>query len=154
MNIVEALLAEHGVLVALFDRLDRDLRDGQPVGEVREQAALLAAALVSHAHLEDEVLFARMAEAGAAADLLQTMEDEHTAIAAHLVRAQGTLVAADAADELRAALLMARSHFALEERMLFPMAAALLSEQVLGELGAVWAERRGVFVDERSVSRR
>lgn len=154
MNLVDALVGEHGTLVALFDRIEQELRDAQPVGEVREQAALLAAALVSHAHLEDELLFARMAEAGAAADLLQTMEDEHTAIAAHLVRAQGTKAAPEAADELRSAVVMARAHFALEERMVFPMASALLGVAVLSELGAAWAERRGVFVDEGSVSPR
>jgi hypothetical protein len=113
VRITDALTGEHGALVTLFDRLDRDLHAGAAAGEVREQAALLAAALVSHAHLEDELLFDRLGRAGGPPD----------------------------------PVVMARDHFALEERMVFPLAATLLGDAVLEELGVRWAERRGVWLD-------
>jgi hypothetical protein len=39
---------------------------------------------------------------------------------------------------------LVRHHFDHEENVLFPIAATLLEEQRLAELGATWAERRGV----------
>jgi hemerythrin-like domain-containing protein len=146
VNILAALLGEHGTLVAMFDRLDRDLDGATHAGEVREQAALLAAALVSHAQLEDELVFAAMTAAGAPPDLIHTMLDDHETIAAGLRRAQGTADVAEARDELRTAVALARRHFDLEERMAFPLAATLLGEARLVELGALWAERRAVWL--------
>jgi hemerythrin-like domain-containing protein len=39
-----------------------------------------------------------------------------------------------------------RDHFGHEEHVLFPLAAAVLDEERLGDLGAEWAARRGVEV--------
>ncbi len=64
MKITDALLGEHGAFYAQFDRLEETLPHTTLAGEVREQAALLAAALVSHAQLEDTLLFERMRAAG------------------------------------------------------------------------------------------
>lgn len=146
MKITDALLGEHGALVAMFDRLDHHLDSAKDSGEVREQAALLAAALVSHAELEDDLLFVAMIEAGAPADLVANMADDHETIAGGLRRAQGTTTVSEARDELRTAVGLARQHFELEERMAFPLAANLLGEEKLAELGAVWAERRAVWL--------
>ena len=147
MKMTDALLGEHGAFYAQFDRLEHDLPHAAGAGEVREQAALLAAALVSHAKLEDEVLFNRMREAGGDPGLLTMMEDEHLRIAALLSRAQ----VASGMEEARAALLeavaLARDHFAKEERVAFPMAEAVMDNDVLEALGTAWADRRAVFLE-------
>lgn len=144
MKITDALLGEHGTLVAMFDRLDHHLESATQVGEVREQAALLAAALITHAHLEDELLFAALAAAGAPPDLVASMAEDHETIAGGLRRAQGTALAAEARDELLTAVALARRHFEVEERMAFPLAVNLLGEAKLAELGVEWAQRRAV----------
>ena len=146
MRIVDALLGEHGAFYAQFDRLEDVLPHATSPGEVREQAALLAAALISHAKLEDEVLFRRMGQAGGDAGLLMTMEDEHVEIASLLARAQVTADLEGARAALLEAVSLARDHFAKEERVAFPMAERLLDGDALDELGAAWAERRVVFL--------
>jgi len=146
MKITDALLGEHGAFYAQFDRLDEQLPSCRDVAEVREQAALLASALVSHARLEDEQLFAAMARAGADPGLIASMESEHEVIADRLSRAQGTADLTLARNELLEAVSLARDHFAKEERLAFPLANELLASAELLDLGAAWAERRDVFV--------
>jgi hemerythrin-like domain-containing protein len=146
VKITDALLGEHGAFYAQFDRLEEQLPGCRDVAEVREQAALLASALVSHARMEDELLFAAMARALADPGLLDAMETEHGDIADRLSRAQGTADLTLARNELLEAVSMSRDHFAKEERLAFPLADELLGAAVLQDLGAAWAVRRDVFV--------
>jgi len=146
MKITDALLGEHGAFYAQFDRLDEQLPGCRDVAEVREQAALLASALVSHARLEDELLFTAMETAGVDPGLLASMATEHGEIADRLSRAQGTAELVLARNELLEAVSMARDHFAKEERLAFPLADERLGTPLLQELGAAWAARRDVFV--------
>lgn len=149
MKLTDALLGEHGAFYAQFDRLEAMVPQAATAGEVREQAALLAAALVTHARLEDELLFARLRSAGADAGLLDTMEEEHTIIAGGLTRAQGTQEIAVARRELLDAVALAREHFAREERLAFPLAESALGTAILTTLGADWSRRRDVFLEDR-----
>jgi hemerythrin-like domain-containing protein len=146
MKITDALLGEHGAFYAQFDRLEEVLPHATSAGEIREQAALLAAALISHARLEDEMLFSRMAGSGGDVGLLDIMEEEHVRIADLLTRAQGTRVLELARSQLLDAVALARDHFAREERFAFPLAESLLDEKTLIELGSAWADRRVVFL--------
>jgi len=147
VKLTDALLGEHGAFYAQFGRLEETLPHAGSVAEVREQAALLAAALVTHAKLEDALLFDRMRSAGADAGLLDTMVEEHTEIAGMLTRAQGTQDLAVARRELLDAVALAREHFGKEERLAFPMAERTLGAAALTDLGAAWSERRDVFLD-------
>ncbi len=115
---------------------------------MREQAALLAAALVTHAKLEDALLFDRMRSAGADEGLLDTMEAEHTTIAGLLTRAQGSHDAVVARAHLLDAVALAREHFAKEERLAFPLAESALGAGILTELGVSWSDRRDVYLGD------
>lgn len=148
MKITDALLGEHGAFYAQFDRLEETIPHTTSVGEVREQAALLAAALVSHAQLEDTLLFERMRAAGGDEGLLSTMEAEHTEIAGLLTRAQGSQDVSVAREELLEAVTLARDHFAKEEQIAFPLAESLLGAAGLTALGARWSARREVFLGD------
>ncbi|HMU60957.1 MAG TPA: hemerythrin domain-containing protein [Gemmatimonadales bacterium] len=148
MKITDALLGEHGAFYAQFDRLEETLPHTTSVGEVREQAALLAAALISHAQLEDTLLFERMRSAGGDEGLLSTMEAEHTEIAGLLTRAQGSQDVSAARDDLLEAVTLARDHFAKEEQVAFPMAESIIGAAGLTALGARWSARREVFVSD------
>ena len=146
MKITDALLGEHGAFYAQFDRIEEQLPSCRSIAEVREQAALLDAALVTHAKLEDELLFASMAAAGLDAGLLASMMDEHQQIADRLARAQGTTDLELGRNELLEAVAIARDHFAKEERMAFPIAETGLGRAELETLGASWATRRDVYL--------
>lgn len=148
MKITDALLGEHGAFYAQFDRLEETLPHAIAAAEVREQAALLAAALVTHAKLEDVLLFDRMRAAGADEGLLDTMEAEHTDIAGLLTRAQGSQDARVSREHLLDAVALAREHFAKEERLAFPLAERALGAAVLTELGVGWSTRRDVYLGE------
>jgi hemerythrin-like domain-containing protein len=148
MKITDALLGEHGAFYAQFDRLEETIPHTTSVGEVREQAALLAAALVSHAQLEDTLLFERMRSAGGDEGLLSTMEAEHTEIAGLLTRAQGSQDVSAARDDLLEAVTLARDHFAKEEQIAFPLAESILGAAGLTALGARWSARREVFLGD------
>ena len=145
MRLIDALSGEHGVFYAMFDRLENELPSN--VGEVRELAALLAAALISHARIEDDLLFDRMLGAGADPGLLGVMAEEHMKISDWLKRAQGTQNLEVAQMLLLDAIAMAREHFAREERLAFPMAASLLDDAAIEALGAAWAARREVYLE-------
>ncbi len=146
MKITDALLGEHGAFYAQFDRLEETLPHTTSAAEVREQAALLAAALVTHAKLEDALLFDRMRKGGADGGLLDAMEAEHTSIAGLLARAQGSQDPAAAREALLEAVAQAREHFAKEERFAFPLADTVLGSGILTELGASWSVRRDVHL--------
>jgi len=148
VKITDALLGEHGAFYAQFDRLEETLPHTGSAAEVREQAALLAAALVTHAKLEDALLFDRMRSAGADEGLLDTMEAEHTTIAGLLISAQGSQDASAAREDLLEAVALAREHFSKEERLAFPLAESALGAGVLAELGVSWSQRRDVFLGD------
>jgi len=136
MKITDAFLGEHAVLYPLLDRLER-----ADSGEVRAQAALLAAALHPHATLEDELLFDEVEpHLGSAGGPLAVMRAEHEEVKATLdALLEGR---ADPAPLVRRLVEVARAHFAKEEQILFPLAEDLLSAEALEAAGERWAERR------------
>jgi len=146
VKITDALLGEHGAFSAQFDRIEQEVPAMRTAAEVREQAALLAAALVSHARLEDTLLFDRLAAAGGDPGLMQQMFEEHERIGGLLERSQGTADVAQARARLLEAVSLAREHFAREEHLAFPTAERVLGAAALAELGATWADRRAVHL--------
>jgi len=144
MKITDALLGEHGVFYAQFDHLERVLAGESSLDVLRREAALLASALAPHAHLENQLLFDRMASSGMAAGPVGMMRSEHEEIEELLERVEEADTPHAARDLIRHAVHIARHHFAKEEHVAFPMAESILDEATLLELGRVWAERRGV----------
>jgi hemerythrin-like domain-containing protein len=131
---------------------------------IQAQGAMLAAALVPHAQIENEILFPALeAEIGEHGPT-RVMREEHALIEGMLAQMQTVRELTQAHDDIEGKLAQlpnvtrvdeartlvydllyaAREHFAKEENVLFPMAEQLLSERALDELGAQWAERRGV----------
>lgn len=147
MKITDALLGEHGVFYALFDHLEGVLSSVDTLAQAQGLSALLAAGLEPHAHLENEVLFAALEpHLGAEAGPLAVLRYEHEEIEASLGRVQEVADGSDAKELVRAAINVARQHFAKEEQVLFPLAERVLGPERLSALGARWSERRGVWV--------
>lgn len=146
MKITHGLLGEHAVFYAQFDHLEQVLPAATSLAEILSPAALLAAALATHAHLEDELLFTALDPHLGQAGPLGVMRAEHEEI-------EGTLNRLPEIEDLREARRLAlhvvetaREHFAKEERILFRMAEHILGPETLTALGARWAEARGVGI--------
>jgi hypothetical protein len=150
MNIIDALLGEHGVFYAQFDYIEREVSDDTPVEEIRAIATLLAAALGPHAQMEDDLLFRPALEAGAAGGPMGVMMRDHEDIEASLEDARRAGDAHDAWSFLLDAVHAAREHFGREEQIAFLLAEQALGEARLRELGARWADSRGVALEATS----
>jgi hemerythrin-like domain-containing protein len=143
MNLVDALLGEHGVIRGTLLRLVREQHElSAPAFEYG--LALLEEALGSHSVIEDELLFdGLLTLKPGVAQVLASMRNEHAAIRTSLAGLSRTR------HQLRRGPMEAFAelvleHFAVEERVLFPMALHLLSPEELEAAGRLWAKRRGV----------
>ncbi len=146
MKITDALLGEHGVFYAQFSHLEQVIPQLADLALVQAQGALLTAALETHAHLEEELLFSALDPHLGQGGPLAVMRMEHQQIEEGLARLPGLGERALAQQLLLQVVQVARGHFAKEEQVLYPMAQQVLGEAKLVELGASWAERRQVVV--------
>lgn len=147
MNIVAALLGEHGPLRHQLDVLR--LAAPRLSGDALRSAVLsLAEAIESHAELEDELLFAALDESGQMpAGPVGGMRAEHDQIVELLGRLLASDDTPDRGDPRRVVLELAeavRHHFAHEENVLFALANRVLAADKLDDLGRQWADRRRV----------
>jgi hemerythrin-like domain-containing protein len=144
MDIVQALLGEHGVLYAQFEYLE-ETAPGLSLGVLKAQAEMLAAALQSHSSIEDELLFAALEPVlGAGSPELVGMRMMHEEIDRGLETCRGAGDERDAQGELLGVVGLARQHFLGEEQAIFPLAHSRLTTASREALGAQWAARRGV----------
>lgn len=138
MDIVEELLADHLKLRAAMSELE--------AGRVtRDSLASFVHELLTHARLEDELLFESL-EGSLPADHgpLAVMRAEHEEIEGRLARLEGADPGRqDLSSDLHRLVAVAREHFLKEEEVLFGFARRLLDAERLRALGAQLAERRG-----------
>ena len=146
MKITDAFLGEHGVFYAQFSHLEQVVPQLADLALVQAQGALLTAALETHAHLEDELLFAALEPHLGQGGPLAVMRMEHQQIEEGLAQLPGLGDAASARQLLLQVVQVARGHFAKEEQVLYPMAQQALGGAKLEELGVRWAAEREVVV--------
>lgn len=146
MLITDALLGEHAVLYSLFSRLEQSLAGSVNMDEIHVAVSLLEASLISHAQLENELLFSELESRMGPGGPVAVMRAEHDEIDHGLAAAVQATDSAAGARCLLDALNVARRHFAKEEQVLFGLARQVLGEASLSSLGAAWAERRKVAV--------
>lgn len=149
MKITDAFLGEHGVFYAQFTHLEAVLPQLGDLAQIRAQAALLTAALESHAHLEDNLLFDPLEPHLGQGGPLAVMRMEHQQIEEGLGMLPAAPDAAAARQLLLQVIALARGHFAKEEQVLYPMAHQALGEEGLRALGARWAVQREVVIEGR-----
>lgn len=146
MDIVDALVGEHGVLGAECGYLEGILPEVSSLAGVRAQAELLASALRSHAQVEDELLFIALEPyLEPSSPVLLGMRMMHEDIERGLARATQARDLAEAQDALIGVLDLTRQHFMGEEQVVFPLARGTLPPATREHLGSQWAERRGIF---------
>lgn len=145
MKITDAFLGEHAVFYAQFAHIEQTVPGAECLCRVKHQAGLLAAALASHAHLEDDLLFVHLEpHLGAQAGPLAVMRAEHEEIENGLRILPDIDDLAEGKALFLRTVLVARQHFSKEEKILYPIAQQVLDEDTLLQLGEEWAELRSV----------
>jgi hemerythrin-like domain-containing protein len=142
MRITEALHAEHATLYAQLDFLAEVAGSSPDAAEARVYAALLGAALHSHAELEDELLFDTLETQIGPIGPIAVMRAEHEEVKSTLDRLEQLPAGEDPAPLLQHLVDVAREHFDKEEQVLFPMAENVLPQADLEAAARRWAERR------------
>jgi iron-sulfur cluster repair protein YtfE (RIC family) len=118
----------------------------QPLSALKAQTDVLAAALQSHAGLEDELLFAALEPVlGAGSPELIGMRMMHEDIDRGLEACRAATDDAEAQGDLLGVIGLARQHFLGEEQALFPLAKERIPRETRDALGAEWAARRAVM---------
>lgn len=146
MKLTNALLGEHGAIAALFARSEQLLESSPNLDGARPIVECLAAVLASHAKLEDDLLFPILEPHLPHQGPLGVMRREHEQIEMALEDALNADDVPALTDAVHEVIELARSHFAKEENVLFPMAEQFVPAQTLEELGQSWAKRRQVTV--------
>jgi hemerythrin-like domain-containing protein len=142
MKITEALFAEHLVFHTLFDHVERTAPKLKSVAEIKAVAALMDAVLLAHSKTEDDLLIGPLEPSFEQIGQRATFHHEHELIEQNLALVQKVKQVKTARQLLLATVLMCRSHFDKEERIVFPMAEKVLKTKTLTELGQTWVKQR------------
>lgn len=144
MDILKALVVEHGVFNSMFDWIEAQTVANPAQSRIAGPFMMAARLLETHASLEDELLFSalepRLTAGGAREELLQKTEHKRLEI---LIK-NGLMHAAANPDTALSAIEFARRHFRSEEDILFPLARKILSPGHLEQLGACLLSMRGL----------
>jgi hemerythrin-like domain-containing protein len=147
MKLTDALRGEHAVLYELFAYLNETIGKSDDMRDVRGAVSVLDRLLVSHARIEEDLLFPRLEPHLGEMGPLAVMRAEHG-------RIEGLLAAARQENDVAALkaligelLHLAYGHFRKEETVLFDMAERFLGGAALTEMGEQWAASRNVIVN-------
>ena len=146
VKLTDALLGEHGVFYALFDQIEAVTAAATSVAQIQGATVTLSAVILSHAHLEEELLFPALETHMGRTGPLAVMRTEHDEIKDALRQIEEAQNFDDGADCVAHALSILRDHFQKEEEVLFSMARQLLDEETQTRLGKAWAEARRVSI--------
>jgi hemerythrin-like domain-containing protein len=114
------------------------------IGDIHGAGAIVERLLVSHARIEEDLLFSRLEPHLGRMGPLAVMRSEHHEIEDLLETARQETDIAALKSVIGQLLELAHGHFQKEERVLFAMARQCLDEATLSELGHQWAARRNV----------
>lgn len=147
MKITDALLGEHAMLYELFDYLRDTALKSDDVQDVRAAVAVLERLLLSHARVEEDLLFPRLEPHLGQMGPLAVMLSEHREIDNLLEAAKRESDIGALKSLIGQLLALAHGHFQKEEQVLFAMARRFFDDAALTEMGDHWAARRKVTVD-------
>lgn len=141
--LLDALRGEHAVLRLLLTGVSRQIHEHKG-RDLQAAFALLEDSLASHARIEDELLFDRLLTTHLGiASALEAMCEDHRAIRRELGALKG-LPASAFRERYGRFSEQVFEHFAIEERVLFPLAATHVAAEELTRFGEEWARLRGV----------
>lgn len=146
MKLTDALLGEHAILYELFAYLDETISNSDDPRHIRGAVSVLERLLVSHARIEEDLLFPRLEPHLGEMGPLAVMRAEHSRIDGLLDAARQEQDVAALKSLIGELLTLAYGHFQKEESVLFGMAERSLGAAVLTEMGGQWAATRNVNV--------
>lgn len=150
MRITQALLGEHGAMYPLLEMIEGTAPSAS-LDEIRLQAQFLHSTLISHAGIEDAVLRPAIEQY---LPPRASRPDGSLEPTDHEIIAAGLGAVLDAADAEAARTLLldtvakTRNHFAKEETLIFGIAERELTQDAQERLGAEWAARRTVKLQQ------
>jgi len=140
MDIIDAFIAEHAVFRVQLDELERSVNRLGTLEQLKAQFAILAVGILTHAKLEDELLFDPF---NAKLDI-EAARSEHEMIERLVADVAKQDDASGLQDLLSQAIQAQRRHFESEEKAVFAGARKVLSSHELERLGAGYAIRRKI----------
>jgi hemerythrin-like domain-containing protein len=146
VKLTDALLGEHGVFYAFFDQIEAVAATATSVLQIREATVVLSAVVLSHANLEEELLFPALETHMGTTGPLAVMRTEHDEIEHALRQIEAAQDLDDGVDCTARAVGILRDHFQKEEEVLFSIARQTLDEETQIRLGKAWAEARRVTI--------
>lgn len=142
MKITESLEAEHRILLALFDQVERILPSLASLAEARMLAGVMEGVLKGHAEAETDLAYMALDQALEEKGQLDQLHQEHEEIDASLYRVRRARSLAEAKRLVKTAIAALRRHFLFEERTAFPLIERVLHGDTLTGLGAALKQRR------------
>ncbi len=143
MNITAALKAEHTIFLTVFDQIERALPSLTTQAECHTMARMIEGMLQGHAERESNLAFLALDHVLAEKGTIERMHHEHREVDGRLRKVQEAKTCAEARRLLQVCLGVAREHFRLEEKALFPVLERNLKPETLQELGRQWLDRNG-----------
>jgi hemerythrin-like domain-containing protein len=138
------LLGEHAVVLSALDYVERNAAHWS-LEQLLEASKMLKAILQQHASFEDSLLFDHLPQQSASVeDVLRAMRRDHDSIRDAYLKLQEAETATLARSQIVALFEKTREHFALEERMMFPLAERVMGAEKIEELGRELARRRAL----------
>ena len=147
MKITDALLGEHAVMYELFEHIRDTAHNANDVQEIQRIVLVVERLLLSHARIEEDMLFPELEPHLGPMGPLAAMRSEHQEIEALLTAAKAATDVGVLKSTIEQFLDLTYGHFQKEEQVLFAMAQQVLDEPALTDLGTKWAARRKVVVD-------
>ena len=152
MKITDALLGEHAIFYELFSDVRETAENSNDLHEILKSVSILERLLISHARVEDELLFPQLEPSLGPMGPLAVMRSEHQQLEQLLETCNAETDVSALKSVINQLLELALAHFRKEEMVLFAMAQQVLGDQALLELGDSWAERRGVMINGQGCS--
>ena len=146
MNLIDALLGEHGAFSVLFDTIEKVAKTDGELAQIESATTILTAELLSHATFEEKSLFPALDPHLADGNIIADLYAEHQAIRDGLEQIQDALDLRGAVDATQQTLLIARKHFRKEEEILYVTARRVLDDDAQSRLAETWAAARSVNI--------
>lgn len=142
MKITEALQAEHLVFHNMFDHVEKAVPKLKTIAEIKAISALMESVMHAHSKTEDDLFIAPLEPSFEQIGQRETFHHEHELIEKNLALVREVKQVKLARQLLLGTVVLCRSHFDKEERIVFPLAEKILKHKTLLELGATWMKQR------------
>jgi hemerythrin-like domain-containing protein len=147
MRITDALLGEHAIMYELFYYVEHTVGNTDNLQEISGVLTVLEKLLLSHARVEEDLLFPQLEPYLGKTGPLSVMLAEHRGMDDLMASAKCETDVVALKSTIAQLLQLARGHFQKEEMALFGMARKFLDEDTLIDLGDQWAASRNVIID-------